>query len=59
MTVCEKICVYDEIFQTKKLNQQEAIIIKTNLQELLKVATDKDAIASIRDLLKKVRPIAN
>ncbi len=43
----------------KELNQQEAIIIKTNLQELLKVATDKDAIASIRDLLKKVRPIAN
>ena len=59
MTLSEKNCFYDEIIQTKKLNQQEAIIIKTNLQELLKVATDKDAIASIRDLLKKVRPIAN
>jgi len=58
-SLCEKICFYDEVIQTRKLNQQEAIIVKTNLQELLKVATDKDAIASIRDLLKKVRPIAN
>lgn len=59
MTLCEKICFYDEILQTKKLNQQEAIIVKTNLQELKKVATDRDAIVSIRDLLKKVRPLAN
>ncbi len=58
-SLCEKICFYDEVIQTRKLNQQEAIIVKTNLQELKKVTTDKDAIASIRDLLKKVRPLAN
>ena len=52
-SLCEKICFYDEVIQTRKLNQQEAIIVKTNLQELKKVTTDKDAIASIRDLLDR------
>ena len=57
MTLCEKICFYDEIIQTTKLNKQEAIHIKDKLQGLLEVATDKDAIASIKDLIKVVKPL--
>ncbi len=56
-SLCEKICFYDEVIQTRELNQQEAIHVKDRLQELLEVATDKDATQAIKDLIRAVKPL--
>ena len=58
MTLCEKICFYDEIIQEKKISQPAAIHMKGKLKELLESATDADAKYSIIQLIKALKPIA-
>lgn len=58
-TLCEKICFYDEIIQTKKISQPAAIHMTSKLKELLDNATDADARYSIVQLIKALKPIAS
>lgn len=58
MTLCEKICFYDEIIQTKKISKRAAIHIKGKLKCLLESATDADARVSIINLIKDLKPLA-
>lgn len=58
MTLCEKICFYDEIIQTKKISKPAAVHIKGKLKSLLESATDTDARYSIVQLIKALKPLA-
>lgn len=57
MTLCEKICFYDEIIQTKKISKPAAKHMMRKLEDLLGTATDADARYSIAQLIKALRPI--